>query len=282
MISPSSNPPESASAQKVLVVGDFPHCKSGSVLAKMLKYAGIELTNDPEEDYFLAIKWAPWSLFEITPELRARIKTCPIINDTHFNCRKSIVAAHFEKVFGYGLDIDPLTYQGVCVMKSEKNASHDGTLVQCPADERKPDVVYQRLVDNVVYGDYVVDIRVPVLGPRMPFAYLKYRTVACRFANQNAYARITPIETQFSAERLCLLKQFAESIGLQYGEIDVLRDATDGRIYVVDVNNTPYGPPNHIEPADHDQAVRILAGEFLQQFAPEGVRSCIWESERRL
>ena len=39
-----------------------------------------------------------------------------------------------------------------------------------------------------------------------------------------------------------------------------------GRIYIVDVNNTPYGPPNHIEPAEGDLAVRILADTFVEEF----------------
>jgi hypothetical protein len=33
-------------------------------------------------------------------------------------------------------------------------------------------------------------------------------------------------------------------MGLDYGELDVLRDADDGRLYVVDVNTTPFGPVN--------------------------------------
>lgn len=32
-------------------------------------------------------------------------------------------------------------------------------------------------------------------------------------------------------------------MGLDYGELDVLRDTEDGKLYVADVNNTPWDPP---------------------------------------
>lgn len=46
----------------------------------------------------------------------------------------------------------------------------------------------------------------------------------------------------FSAAELAQLLDFGARIGLEYGELDVLRDRDSGRIYVVDVNRTPYGP----------------------------------------
>ena len=45
----------------------------------------------------------------------------------------------------------------------------------------------------------------------------------------------------FSVEEEEAILDLAARIGLDYGEIDVLRDA-DGEIYVVDVNKTPWWP----------------------------------------
>ena len=45
----------------------------------------------------------------------------------------------------------------------------------------------------------------------------------------------------FSVEEEKALLDLAARIGLDYGEIDVLRDV-DGEIYVVDVNKTPWWP----------------------------------------
>lgn len=40
-----------------------------------------------------------------------------------------------------------------------------------------------------------------------------------------------------------LLLRLCRALGLDYGELDVLRDVEDGKLYVVDVNNTPWAPP---------------------------------------
>ncbi len=36
--------------------------------------------------------------------------------------------------------------------------------------------------------------------------------------------------------------EFTQSIGLDFGELDVLRDIGDGRLYIVDAANTPHSP----------------------------------------
>jgi hypothetical protein len=53
---------------------------------------------------------------------------------------------------------------------------------------------------------------------------------------------------------------------LDYGELDLLRDRGDGRIYVVDVNSTPWGPPNHISEDQSRIAVARMASAFRQAF----------------
>jgi len=64
------------------------------------------------------------------------------------------------------------------------------------------------------------------------------------------------------------LLQFCEAIGLDYGELAVLRDNGDGRIYVVDVNNTPDGPPNDLPDADAEVALQRMADAFTEEFLP--------------
>ena len=55
----------------------------------------------------------------------------------------------------------------------------------------------------------------------------------------------------------------ARKLGIDYGEFDVLRDK-DRRIYVVDANNTPYGPPNELSEGDCTRALVLLANEFVR------------------
>ncbi len=46
-----------------------------------------------------------------------------------------------------------------------------------------------------------------------------------------------------SGQEISNLLQFCQLMGMDYGELDVLRDRQDGRIYVVDANSTPLPPP---------------------------------------
>lgn len=62
------------------------------------------------------------------------------------------------------------------------------------------------------------------------------------------------------------LVAFAEAMGMQFGELDVLRDKSDGRIYVVDANRTPAGPPNHIRWSDYFPAVRLIAATLRERW----------------
>ncbi len=54
-----------------------------------------------------------------------------------------------------------------------------------------------------------------------------------------------------------------------YGELDLLRD-TDGRLYVVDANNTPYWPQEHLSRPQRKRALALIAASYerlLERFA---------------
>ena len=59
------------------------------------------------------------------------------------------------------------------------------------------------------------------------------------------------------------------NLGLDYGEIDVLRDRNEGKIYIVDVNNNPAGPPEPISALDGNLAIVRLAEAFENTFASD-------------
>jgi hypothetical protein len=178
------------------------------------------------------------------------------------------VEEHFEGVFGYALRVDPLNFHGKVVRKSIKNASHDGQIVSLP--DRTTigptcDYVYEHLINNS-FRTFVCDIRVPVILGDVPFAYLKIRPLANRFSNDNTFVKmISPFDVMDMGEFTKILS-FCKSIGLEYGELDVLRDYDSGRLFVVDANNTPYGPPNHLSADDADTAICVMANCVIKRF----------------
>jgi hypothetical protein len=186
----------------------------------------------------------------------------PAFNIGCFDIRKSVVARIFEETFGYSLTLDPRTHQGEAVEKSEGNGKHDGRIVVCPIEQPLRDCVYQRLIDNTFDGDEFVDIRTPVVGGRIPFVYLKRRTRALRFSNENRRVDLVDADAVLSRNEQERIGAFARAMALDFGGLDVLRDREDGRIYVVDANKTDMGPPSALPGRDKMTAMRGLARAF--------------------
>ena len=178
--------------------------------------------------------------------------------------RKSVVARVFEEVFGYSLAIDPQTYQGCAVEKSERNGTHDGRIVQCPITAPDRTRVYQRLIDNTYDGKEFIDIRAPIVGGVVPFVYLKRRTRDLRFSNDNHRVDLVAADAVLSKDEQHKITEFAKAMALDFGGLDVLRNREDGRIYVVDVNKTDMGPPSALSGAGKMKAMRGLADAFAK------------------
>jgi hypothetical protein len=155
---------------------------------------------------------------------------------------KSVVDRAMDRAFGYRAGIDPRTYKGAAVRKSEENTAHDGVLVECPL-KPEPAYVYQRLIDNRVSADReVVDLRLVKVGDTFPVGYRKYRGANIRFVNFNTHVDLFDPRAEFSDDELRRLAEATNAMRLDVGEIDVLRDR-DGTPYLIDVNKTPWGPP---------------------------------------
>ena len=188
----------------------------------------------------------------------------PTLNGQLLSNAKSNVAATFEAVFGYSLAVDPTTHVGQMVEKSEVNAVHDGRLIQGPIalDDVQPESAYQRFIDTRDESGMVVDLRTPLYGGSVPLVYTKRRQVEDLFWTRTADTEILESAEVYSEKELALLSRFAEAMGLDYGEVDVLRDRREGRIYVVDVNQGPAGPPKKLAPPEASVAVSKLSAAF--------------------
>lgn len=186
----------------------------------------------------------------------------PAFNIGCFDIRKSVVARVFEETFGYSLTIDPQAHRGPAVEKSEGNGKHDGRIVECPLAAPSRERVYQRLVDNTFDGRDHVDIRTPIVGGKIPFVYVKRRLRDVRFTNDNHRVDLADTDTMLSAQEQENIIRFAQAMRLDFGGLDVLRDRSDGRIYIVDANKTDMGPPSALSAHNKLKAMRGLADAF--------------------
>lgn len=236
------------------------------VVWKICAELGLRVTHELSQRTALAFLWKDTTAIDPI-DAALPVTSVPVVNGACRDISKANVSRHFTAAFGYSCDVDPLTYSGPCVEKSNLNALHDGRIVVGPAAAVRAGSVYQRVINNVVPGDLVEDIRVPVINGTVPFAYLKYRPVAARFdSNKSRAIRLCAAGDVLSAEEIRTIGKFTRSIGLDYGELDVLRDRDDGRIYIVDANKTPAGPSHRLRQADFRRAVSMLAAAFRDHF----------------
>jgi hypothetical protein len=189
-----------------------------------------------------------------------------LINGHCTDIDKSTVASLFKKTFGYDYVIDPRTCRSPYVRKSELNAAHDGMVLFEPS-EPEPDFVYQRLFNNELGNGLVEDLRLIYMRGVLPFLYRKQRAVASRFANENTDVSIERTSSFVTEGELRKVELLSRAIGIDYGELDVVRDRNDNLLYVLDINRTPAGPPNGLPKEQSDMAVKEMAAAFKAAFS---------------
>ncbi|MBU1289216.1 MAG: hypothetical protein KJ871_16000 [Alphaproteobacteria bacterium] len=190
----------------------------------------------------------------------------------NFGCQdvsKTTVAEVFARASGYTLKVDPTTYQGRMVEKSELNAAHDGRVLEGPLDAPVEGKAYQLLIDNEIEGGLVEDLRCCLVGGSPTVVFRKRRPLERRFLNENVEVLLDEPTNCYTADEIAVIERFAAELGLDWGGVDVLRDRMSGRIYIVDANKTDMGPPVALKLAAKLRATRRMARAFAGAFAPK-------------
>lgn len=183
---------------------------------------------------------------------------CPTTQNAQLDKHRSITA-------GYSLDIDPITFHGSVVCKSDENAAHDGQILQCPIEtsEVTTGKVYSIEVQNIE-GDEVVDFRVPYMRGCAGFFYEKRRPLLSRFSNANTSVRLRKLNEEFDDSEVTKIENFCKELGADYGELDVLRDKVSRKIYIVDFAKTPFGAPKALGGSETKRAIELMAITFAR------------------
>ena len=187
-----------------------------------------------------------------------------IINVDCQDISKERVHVVHQETLGYSMNLNPQTHVGLAVEKSDENAVHDGQEVMCPIESPKENAVYQIVLDNANDNNEYVDIRVPIIGGKIPLVYLKFKTKKNRFTNKAHRATLHTPEELFSTEEIEQIEKYAEAMKVDFCELDVLRHKGNKKIYIIDVNKTPYGPPEPLNKRDQTIALKKLSDAFMQ------------------
>ena len=222
------------------------------------------VTSDPE-GADIAIAWHPSTVYELDePMLRTLENRMLVLNGRCTDIRKSTVDRAFAEVAGYSLAIDPRTYAGTMLRKSENNGKHDAELLEGPLADAEPGYVYQRFVSyETLYGN--AEWRTFIVGRKPVATYVSYRPANERFRLLPTRSDLTKLEETFTAGEQSLIHAFCERMQLDFGVLDILRDSQDGRIYISDCNNTPTGPSSTTLPLHAQLRVVRDVGEAFER-----------------
>jgi len=234
-----------------------------TTLSKIARMNGARLTNKLVKNPDVIIYFEN-ATYGSASGLRRKYPKARIIN---VNCpdisKERVHVVHLEAL-GYSMNLNPKTYIGVAVEKSDENAVHDGQEVMCPVAFPKTDAVYQKVLDNTNDDGEYVDIRVPVIQGKIPLVYLKFKTQKNRFTNKAHRATLHTPEEIFSSEEIEQIEKYANAMKVDFCEFDVLRHKGNKKIYIIDVNKTPYGPPHPLNNNDQQIALRKLSEAFVR------------------
>jgi len=224
---------------KILFLPNHPEREYYS-LGPIFKYLEYTATKSIHDDFDAAFLWQDTTHVIPPPALLQIARSKPVLNLRCTDISKIRVEAVFREIFGYGTFVDPTLHQGRCIVKSDENAATWGSVVQGPLDMPQEGCVYQVFIDSEHDG-VQVEYRTPVVLGRIPEIKLWRREAVRGPINQRAWVDTTladPVSIYTSGEQAQIL-EFARRMGLDFGELDVLRSRDDGRIYILDVNKTP-------------------------------------------
>ena len=258
---------------KVNIYGDFSHFEKATAYF-MLKKAGVFFQEAIDKNFDIGWFWDPRiTISKTVPKIRERSKKVRLINFFLKDTSKDFVAKTVEEHFGYTFKVDPNTYQGYCIAKHNGNGTKSCFFLKCPinADEIFHDHCYQKIINfsSPTERDVLFEIRVPIFRNIIPFVFFKRRSKGLRFTSKNRSMTISKALDYLSAEECESIISYCQKVGLEYGELDILRCDESGKIYIIDVNNTPWWPPNNLGDIDRNIALNLMWNAFLEGFLPQ-------------
>jgi hypothetical protein len=257
---------------KVYIYGNYQHFQKSTTYF-MLRKAGVEMNNKLNGKYDVGIYWDPrMDINKQTPKLKQNGKKIKLINLFLVDTAKGFVAESFDTHFGYGYKVDPTTFNGYCISKHNGNGTKSCFFLKCPieANDIFKDHSYQQIIDYTDKKDpnTLYELRIPIVGGIIPCVLFKTRNRGLRFTSKNRSIQIVNPLKYLTDEECNKIITYCRYIGLEMGEIDVLRSHEDGKIYIIDVNNTSWWPPNKLGDVDRNIVLNLMWNAFLESFLP--------------
>lgn len=251
---------------QVLFYPKFPELELYTIVA-VFNQLNYFATLDPDMPFDFAVAWQDQTWTDPNSELDRIAEQRFVVNHHCTDISKQNVEAIVGNIMGQKMIINPLRYSGLCVKKPNENAQERGVIIECPIDVVEPGYVYQIYIDTRDKHGLRNEYRVPITFGKIPCVYLQQK----EHHPQNA--KTVPINTTllmadvvFSVEEQQQITEFCKQIGLDFGDLDILRDKYSGEMYIIDANKTGggFGLLNRFRWSIKDrlQAIQLIAECF--------------------
>jgi len=127
--------------------------------------------------------------------------------------------------------------------------------------------VYQRFIEAIDDSGMLVDMRISIIGKDIPVVRTRFWGFDGRHLRSDCRTAIVQAASDvLSPAEAGLLLELVGRLGVDFGEVDALRDPVDGRLYVVDLNRTPTGPNQGLAQPERLEVIDRLARAFDRAF----------------
>jgi hypothetical protein len=229
----------------------------GQKLRYLLSHIGWEWHNNLSEPYDIVFHWNYKNTLTENDIKWMKNINVPIINKDVVNVQKDYLQEQFKRIFGYDIYIDPTCHYGTCIKKTTQQAVHGARIVHCPisksnVDKRRPvskDGVtftfkYEKFIDTRYDLDILHEVRIPVTNHTIEFVYVKFLGVKSAFHPQKEDYFVVKVDDPLNwmtIKEKQKIELLSRVMGLDFGEFDMLRDNSTGKLYICDMNPIAMG-----------------------------------------
>lgn len=190
-----------------------------------------------------------------------------VINDEIETISKDRIDELHESWFGHGLSVDPTVYSDSIVVKPKGNALGPVHVEEGPIDDLDPDMVYQRFVKNYEDGRFI-DYRFYILRGQTKYIAKGYWELPPGRLKVNCVRSLEVSISEYGAADVTRIEAFVRSLGVEFAAVDVVRDRSAFRDYVVDINPTAFQPRYGMSRAEQAELLARLSIEFAEAYFP--------------
>ncbi len=198
----------------------------------IFKILGWKIIEDINKDFDIVFYWNTKIINEPDKIILKLSESYRVINLRCNDVSKSNVTKVYQEVFKNTLEINPEKYTARAVAKrNEGQGDKSGKIVNCPCKNEKG-WHYQKLLQDIHIGR-IQEYRVFIVGG-IVVVNIKQKKIKNRFhtiVEKNEYCSLND---SFSIEEITKINKFCKKIGVEYAELDLLRDK---ELYIIDVNN---------------------------------------------